>query len=463
MTRNRNRKIVKYRKPFQFNIGVVFFVIIFLYLLYNIFTYFTTMHISVYEVKQGKIAQNTTFQGLILRDETVYYAADSGYINYYYKDGSKANVGSYVYSVDETGSFYEQMAAVNDGQLIISDESYEQLDAVAGQYLAGYSDANFQQVYQYKYDMEAALVEALNTNARNEIGNVMEEAAITGLHAYRAEAAGVVAYNTDGLENVDTSNFTADMFNTNTYQKENFLKRQTISAGDAVYKMINSEIWHVVIPISAELKQELAEEENIKVEFKKDNTTAWALAEITSKGGQDYLILEFKNSMIRFASERFVELELLVTDTTGLKIPNSSITTKDFITVPKEYITKGGDSNANGLLIEYKNDAGENVIQFIAVSLFYETEDSYYIDSDELALGNVVIKPDSNERYTLQNTETLEGVYNINKGYAVFKRINKLFENEEYTIVESGTSYGIALYDHIALDSSAVQEDDLIK
>lgn len=462
MTRNRNSKIVKYRKPFQFNIGVVFFVIIFLYLLYNIFTYFTTTHISVYEVKQGTIAQNTTFQGLILRDETVYYAADSGYINYYYKDGSKASVGSYVYSVDETGNFYEQMTAANDGQLIFSDESYEQLDDVSNQYIVGYSDANFQQVYQYKYDMEAALVEALNTNAKNEIGSVMEEAAITGLHAHKAQAAGVIVYNMDGLESANTDNFTADMFDTNAYQKENFLKRQTISAGDAVYKMINSEIWHIVIPISAELKQELAEEENIKVEFKKDNTTAWALAEISSKEGQDYLILEFKNSMIRFATERFVELELLMTDTTGLKIPNSSITTKDFITIPKEYITKGGDSDNSGLLIEYKNDDGENVIQFKAVSLFYETEDSYYIDSDEIALGNVAVKPDSNERYTLQNTETLEGVYNINKGYAVFKRINKLFENEEYTIVESGTSYGIALYDHIALDSSAVQEDDII-
>ena len=198
MAERRNRKVVKYRKPFQINIGVIIFVIIFLYLLYYVFTYFTTEHISVYEVKQGTIAQNTTFEGLILRDETVYYATDSGYINYYYKNGTKASVGSYVYSVDETGDFYNQMTAMNNGQLMLTDEAYAQIEAVANQYLAGYSDNHFQQVYQFKYDMEAALVEALNSNARNEIGDTMGVTQTTGLHAYTADSAGVVAYYTDG-------------------------------------------------------------------------------------------------------------------------------------------------------------------------------------------------------------------------------------------------------------------------
>lgn len=462
MTKNRNRKIVKYRKPLQINIGVVVFVIIFLYFMYYIFSYFTTKHISVYEVNQGTIAQNTTFQGLILRDETLYYASDSGYINYYYRDGSKANVGSYVYSVDASGDFYKEMSAVNNGQLAISDTAYAQLDAVADQYLAGYSDMNFQQVYQYKYDMEAALIEALNSNALDEIQNHIQNTGMIGLQAYAADASGVVVYNRDGLEDVTVDSFQADMFDITNYEKENFLQRQTISAGDAVYKLINSEIWQVVIPIDAGLQKVLINEENIKVEFKKDNTKAWATSRIITKSGQAYLILEFKNSMIRFATDRFIELELIMTDTTGLKIPNSSITTKEFITIPKDYVTKGGNSDGYGVIIEYTNKDGEKTPQFTEVSLFYETDDLYYIDSDEIKLGDTAIKPDSNERFILKNTEQLEGVYNINRGYAVFKRISKLFENEEYTIIESGTSYGVAMYDHIALDSSAVKEDDII-
>ncbi|MFQ9085938.1 MAG: HlyD family efflux transporter periplasmic adaptor subunit [Roseburia sp.] len=59
-------------------------------------------------------------------------------------------------------------------------------------------------------------------------------------------------------------------------------------------------------------------------------------------------------------------------------------------------------------------------------------------------------------------TAKLQGVYNINKGYAVFKQISILYQNEEYSIVETGTSYGLSLYDHIALDGSKVNENDLI-
>lgn len=461
VTGKRNRKIVKYRKPIQINIGIIIFAIIFLYLLYYVFTYFTTEHISVYEVKQGTIAQNTVFNGLILRDETVYYAQDSGYVNYYYKDGTKANAGSYVYSVDESGEFYNQMTAAGDGQLKLSDDAYKQLEDVADQFLSGYSDQDFYQVYQFKYDMEAALVEVLNSNARSQISNAAGTESL-GLHAYTAESSGVVVYHTDGLEGVTTETFTPEMFDTHGYQKDNFLKRQSVSAGEAVYKMIGSELWSVVVPIDEAMAEALKDTENIKVSFKKDGSTAWASAQPVTKEGQNYLILNFKNSMIRFATDRFVELELLLTDTSGLKIPNSALVTKEFITVPKDYVTKGGDSDSDGLLIERTDKDGKKTIEFVKTTLFYETEDAYYIDSDEIQLGDTAIKTDSNERYTLQNKEALEGVYNINKGYAVFKRIEKLFENEEYTIIKSGTSYGIALYDHIALEGSAVQEDDVI-
>ena len=62
----------------------------------------------------------------------------------------------------------------------------------------------------------------------------------------------------------------------------------------------------------------------------------------------------------------------------------------------------------------------------------------------------------------LQAQSTLQGVYNVNKGYAVFKQIDILYQNEEYTIVKAGTDFGISIYDHIALEGDAVSEDDLI-
>ena len=77
---------------------------------------------------------------------------------------------------------------------------------------------------------------------------------------------------------------------------------------------------------------------------------------------------------------------------------------------------------------------------------------------------DVLLKPDSSATYTVgRNTAVLRGVYNINKGYAVFKQIDILYQNEEYTIVRTGTTYGIALYDHIALDGTKIHENELIQ
>ena len=54
------------------------------------------------------------------------------------------------------------------------------------------------------------------------------------------------------------------------------------------------------------------------------------------------------------------------------------------------------------------------------------------------------------------------GVYNINKGYADFRRIRILYQNDEYSIVESNTAYGLNVYDFIVLDTSTVDENELI-
>ena len=65
--------------------------------------------------------------------------------------------------------------------------------------------------------------------------------------------------------------------------------------------------------------------------------------------------------------------------------------------------------------------------------------------------------------YTIgSDVDKLTGVYNINKGYAVFKQIDILAQNNKYTIVDTGTSYGVALYDHIALDGSKIKENQLV-
>lgn len=50
----------------------------------------------------------------------------------------------------------------------------------------------------------------------------------------------------------------------------------------------------------------------------------------------------------------------------------------------------------------------------------------------------------------------------MNKGYADFRQIEILYQNEEYAIVKSNTDYGLNVYDLIVQDASTVTADQFI-
>ena len=71
------------------------------------------------------------------------------------------------------------------------------------------------------------------------------------------------------------------------------------------------------------------------------------------------------------------------------------------------------------------------------------------------------MKDGSTERFIVGDTAELEGVYNMNKGYAVFRKISIIDKNEDYCIIEKGTPYGIAQFDNIVENASKVSESQI--
>ena len=46
MAKKKNKKVVRYRRPLNINVGMIIFGIIFLYMLFNIFAYFRKDHVQ---------------------------------------------------------------------------------------------------------------------------------------------------------------------------------------------------------------------------------------------------------------------------------------------------------------------------------------------------------------------------------------------------------------------------------
>lgn len=460
-----NKKVVKYRKPFNINIGVIIFIIIFIYLVFNVFSYMTTTHISVYEVQQGTMAENNVYKGLILREEQVYYSNYTGAVNFYVKEASRVSANNLVYSIDENGDISQKIQEASQDVSVLESGDLSEIEESIYDFQSSYDAQSYYNVYAFKENIDSALNEALNLKALNSLSDYTTSAqASNTFHLISSDRPGIVVYYSDGYEGVTTETFTADMFNESSYTRTSSQNSLSVDSGSPVYKLITSEYWNIVLPIPQNVADELADDDTLQLRFVKDDKKAYATYTIQQRDGQNYLILTLRNSMIRYAKDRYIEVELLLTEETGLKIPNSAITEKEFYTVPIEYFMKGGDSSEDGLLVQRQDKDGKTITEFVAPTIYYETDEYYYIDSEDVSADDIILKPDSTSTYKVgSNTAVLKGVYNINKGYAVFKQIDILYQNEEYAIVQTGTTYGIALYDHIALDGSKIQENELIK
>ena len=147
-------------------------------------------------------------------------------------------------------------------------------------------------------------------------------------------------------------------------------------------------------------------------------------------------------------------------DESGLKIPKSAVVEKDFYVVPESFLTQGGNSREQGVLLGAK---GGNT-EFRKADVYYRDNENslVYLNPDVFEEGSVLRKTDSDDTYELKEKKSLKGVYNINKGYAVFKEVDILCESEEYYIVKSGNDYGLSNYDHIALTGADVRENDVV-
>lgn len=456
-------KIIRIRRIPSLNIGIIVFLIIIIYMGFNLISYLTSSPVAEYEVGQGTIATNHVYRGLIIRDETIVYAGQSGYINYYIKNGQKVSVNDIVYSIDTQGELSKKIStAAKDGTTLTAQALSEIADKI-DLFRNSYDSNLYSSVYTLKEELDSQLTKTLSVNALNELSDAIDSAeANNTFYKKKSEKPGIIVYYTDGYENITTDNFSSDHLISTNYKKVSLENNTQVSAQDAAYKRINSEKWNVILPISDTVAKQISENEYIKIRFCKDDFTITVPFSLMKKDGSYYITLTLRTAMIRYVNDRFVDVELVLSEKTGLKIPNSSITSKEFYTVPKKYFTQGGNSSAPGLLIQ-NNNSKKNAVTLVQPTIYYESKKAYYIDDEYVNAGDIVVQNDSSSKYTIgDDIGTLTGVYNINKGYAVFKQINILSQNDNYAIVDPKTDYGIALYDHIALDGSKVKENQLV-
>ena len=440
------------------------FAVILVYVVICIVMYFRTDHIVRYSVQEGSLTSNSIYKGIALRQEQVVTGQDAGYVNYFAREGERTAVGDLVYTVDETGRLSDYIKAGANGENSLSDSDLSQIKTDITSFVHGFDRKQFDEVYNFRHNMESMAVKLANYNIL-ENADALNDASGTVLINYRnAVNSGIVLYSTDGYENLKLEDMTAELFDEENYERNYLVNNGLVAAGDPVYKLVTGEDWSIVIQVDKDVADRLVQKEKyVEVRFLKNQYTAWGqAAEYTNEAGDTFVSLTFTNSMITFCTDRFIDIELLLDEETGLKIPNSAIVTKEFFIVPKSYVTKGGANGNDGVLLETYNEEGEAITQFVETEIYEETETEYYLDDSTLRAGNYIVMPETGEKFAVGKTGSLKGVYNINKGYADFKQISILYDNDEYSVVKSNTNYGLSVYDYIVLNAEMVKDNQFI-
>ena len=91
--KKKNKKVIRYRRPLNINVGMIIFALIFAYMAFYVYTYVRREKIEFYEVPEGSIVNDQRHTGIAFRTETVKYTEQAGNINFYLREGKKAGSG----------------------------------------------------------------------------------------------------------------------------------------------------------------------------------------------------------------------------------------------------------------------------------------------------------------------------------------------------------------------------------
>lgn len=465
MANRRKRQVIEITRKTGKTMNKIEFLIfgaMMVYLIVVVISYLNSEKIRGYEIKMGSLSETKTYTGIAMREEEILVSPYTGYINYYVREGERVSTRDTVYSIDESGKLANLLNSGELGESNYTDEELTEFRSEIIQYDRGFETKEFESVYDFKYDIQGAVIKLVNIDMYKGMETLSQSSLNGMVNMCTADKTGYIVYNTDGYEDKTVDQLTAKDFDRTNYEKKRINNNELIDKNTAVAKLVTEEEWSIIIQVDENRAVALEEAEYVKIKFLKTQESSWAKVTIHRKGDEIFAELGFNNSCNNFCTERFVEIELVINDEEGLKIPNSAIVEKAFFIIPAEYMSKGGENGNYGVIKESFNEDGNVEYKFVETTVYNSDENEFYVDNENLSVGEYIYKPDSAEKMPISKSGKLIGVYNMNKGYADFKQITILYQNDEYAIVSSNTKYGLTVYDRIVLDASSVNTDDFV-
>ncbi len=456
-------KPIKIKQRREVNIGLVIFLFVLIYLTINVYVPLTKKEITIYQVPQGKIYSKENFKGLIIRDERLYTTDSSGYINHYFKEGDKIAKNEGVYSIGSDSAIYTRLSTEKSGVKLSSDEISEIKYRISSSYQKA---SDFEDYLSVKEEIMNLYRRTMDRKVMTRLNEIVTATGLnTGFEIVNSDCSGIISYYVDDFTDIDSTNFNYQMFQ-NEYKSDYVYKTDRYEQGNIVYKLITSDDWAIIVELNNEIFEKLSKCNTVS--FTVNGKQKLTAPVSFMKSGETYFaMLSLNRYVSNYLDERFVRISFDTEDNQGLKIPASALAYKDFYRIPANYfmtIDENTDREKSGLVLEMtKEGSDEKNYGFVETKIFWKDNGFNYVSSDILGSGEYIVKPDrtgSSQLYLF--TVKLEGAYNVNNGYASFRRTERLETGTDYVLVKKGLAAGLDEYDRIALDAQNVKEGALI-
>ncbi len=461
-----NRNVVSIHRPEdkqrQFSGPIMILCIVMAYVIIVAVNYFSKDPIRIYEVNETSIADDSTLTGFIIRDETVITSKDAGYINFYHADQSKVAKSAVIYTIDQNGSVSNMLKEVESNNKLTHNDIAKMREVIQDYYV-NYNPASYYQVQDFHYNIENTIFEQSRDNLYSDLkAQLSSENLSDNFTKARAKNSGIISYSIDGYEDSTLNQVTTDLFkNANSVERNQLRSSEQVKKGDPVCKLVTNEDWKIVVPLTDTLYNKIKDSPTIRVTIKKDNVSFNTELAFHQNGETTFAILSTSRFMGRYLNDRFLNIELNLNAASGFKIPNSSILKRDMTVIPEEYVTVK-DNEPTVVQIVYNED-GAVEKKIVSLADVAKSDGRYFVNANILAPGDTISNPKNAEPIVLMDVSSELGVYCVNTGYCQFRKIEKIYENNEYTIVSPETKGGISNFDHIVVNPEKINENDFVE
>lgn len=465
MATKKKRKGQKNPEITKLNIGVIFALFLLTFFGIHIFLYFTKTHLSIYEVQAVSLAQNDQAEAVIIREESMIRTDQAGYVNFYKKSGTRVKKNETIYSIDENHSLYDLIGDNGNKTYSLSESDMKSIKQSISQFHDHYDGGDYDEVYNLSEQLTAKIKTISDSFLLEHLNEILEQSGgNSSMQVFRTPAAGIVSYFSDSLDGITVNDVRPDTFDKQTYQVEHLFGTEMKAKDSLVYKLLTNENWTLMIQLTEEQYNQISGYSRLRFCINKDRL--WVVQGVTFMKieGSYFARVDMNKYLVRYLEDRFLDITIDMQSQQGLKIPNSAIVEKDFYMIPLSFFTKGGNSDKDNTLVVpvFNENKGEVEYQTVNVEYYYQDDKYRYISMNELKYGSFIYDPVTKSQFQVSLVGQLEGVYCVNKGYAQFRRIEHLYDGDEYSIVRMGVELSISEHDHIALDASKIDDTQII-